>query len=88
LFRDIYYIKAKEEGFRARSAFKLLQIDQEFALFKGVQVGNIEMKMIFLLVCGGFMCRAWELVSSCSTKIEEVYYFIFNTLILVSRMPT
>lgn len=28
--RDIYYRKAKEEGFRARSAFKLLQIDEEF----------------------------------------------------------
>jgi 23S rRNA U2552 (ribose-2'-O)-methylase RlmE/FtsJ len=36
--RDIYYRKAKEEGFRARSAFKLLQIDAEFGLFKGVQV--------------------------------------------------
>lgn len=28
--RDIYYRKAKEEGFRARSAFKLLQIDEAF----------------------------------------------------------
>ncbi|KAJ6348612.1 hypothetical protein OIU77_006231 [Salix suchowensis] len=27
--RDIYYRKAKEEGWRARSAFKLLQIDEE-----------------------------------------------------------
>ena len=26
--RDIYYRKAKEEGYRARSAYKLLQIDQ------------------------------------------------------------
>ena len=33
---DIYYRKAKEEGFRARSAYKLLQINDEFALFKGV----------------------------------------------------
>lgn len=31
--RDIYYRKAKEEGWRARSAFKLLQIDEEFGLF-------------------------------------------------------
>jgi tRNA (cytidine32/guanosine34-2'-O)-methyltransferase len=31
--RDIYYRKAKEIGFRARSAFKLLQIDEEFGLF-------------------------------------------------------
>ena len=31
--RDIYYRKAKEVGFRARSAFKLLQIDEDFHLF-------------------------------------------------------
>jgi len=32
--RDIYYRKAKEEGWRARSAFKLIQIDESFHLFK------------------------------------------------------
>ena len=35
--RDIYYRKAKEEGWRARSAFKLLQIDDSFDIFHGVQ---------------------------------------------------
>ncbi|KAL3622795.1 hypothetical protein CASFOL_031974 [Castilleja foliolosa] len=35
--RDIYYRKAKEEGWRARSAFKLLQIDVEFNVFEGVK---------------------------------------------------
>mmetsp|Transcript_8727 Transcript_8727/g.24059 ORF Transcript_8727/g.24059 Transcript_8727/m.24059 type:complete len:356 (-) Transcript_8727:110-1177(-) len=34
--RDIYYRKAKEEGWRARSAYKLLQIDDEFDIFAGV----------------------------------------------------
>ena len=34
--RDIYYRKAKEEGWRARSAFKLLQIDDSFDIFTGV----------------------------------------------------
>ena len=34
--RDIYYRKAKEEGWRARSAFKLLQIDEAFSILKGV----------------------------------------------------
>ncbi|XP_014459167.1 putative tRNA (cytidine(32)/guanosine(34)-2'-O)-methyltransferase isoform X4 [Alligator mississippiensis] len=34
--RDMYYRLAKEEGWRARSAFKLLQLDEEFQLFHGV----------------------------------------------------
>ena len=34
--RDIYYRRAKEEGWRARSAFKLLQIDEVFHIFDGV----------------------------------------------------
>ena len=35
--RDIYYRKAKEEGWRARSAFKLLQIDDSFDILKNVK---------------------------------------------------
>jgi tRNA (cytidine32/guanosine34-2'-O)-methyltransferase len=35
--RDIYYRKAKEEGWRARSSFKLLQVDEEFNIFEGVK---------------------------------------------------
>ena len=31
--RDIFYRKAKEVGFRARSAFKLMQIDDDYNLF-------------------------------------------------------
>ncbi|KAI9733868.1 MAG: hypothetical protein M1834_002523 [Cirrosporium novae-zelandiae] len=34
--RDAYYRLAKEQGWRARSAFKLLQIDEEFNLFQDV----------------------------------------------------
>ncbi|CAI2165622.1 8719_t:CDS:2 [Funneliformis geosporum] len=39
LSRDQNYIasSAKEQGWRARSAFKLLQIDEEFNIFEGVQ---------------------------------------------------
>jgi tRNA (cytidine32/guanosine34-2'-O)-methyltransferase len=34
--RDVYYRKAKEEGWRARSAFKLLQINEQFDIFSSV----------------------------------------------------
>ncbi|GAB5371396.1 hypothetical protein AAMO2058_001576300 [Amorphochlora amoebiformis] len=34
--RDVYYRKAKELGFRARSAFKLLDVDRRFDIFTGV----------------------------------------------------
>lgn len=36
--RDVYYRLAKEEGWRARSAFKLLQINEDFNLFDGMQL--------------------------------------------------
>lgn len=35
--RDIYYRQAKEEGWRARSAFKLMQINERFGIFKDVK---------------------------------------------------
>lgn len=37
MVQDIYYRKAKEEGWRARSAFKLLQIDDQFNIFHNVK---------------------------------------------------
>ena len=35
--RNVYYRLAKENGWWARSAFKLLQLDEEFNLFQGVK---------------------------------------------------
>lgn len=35
--RDVYYRLAKEGGWRARSAFKLLQINEQFNIFDGVK---------------------------------------------------
>lgn len=35
--RDVYYRLAKEGGWRARSAFKLLQINEQFNIFEGVK---------------------------------------------------
>lgn len=34
--RDVYYRLAKEGGWRARSAFKLMQLDEQWSLFEGV----------------------------------------------------
>ena len=34
--QDVYHRLAKENGWRAHSAFKLLQLDEEFHLFQGV----------------------------------------------------
>lgn len=39
--RDIYYRKAKEQGWRARSAFKLLQIDEKFNIFEGTELTSL-----------------------------------------------
>ncbi|XRA96407.1 tRNA (cytidine(32)/guanosine(34)-2'-O)-methyltransferase [Pycnococcus provasolii] len=35
--RDVYYRRAKEEGWRARSAYKLLQLDDEFGILHNVE---------------------------------------------------
>ncbi|CAH8641023.1 unnamed protein product [Heterobilharzia americana] len=35
--RDIYYRLAKEEGWRARSAYKLLQIDDEYGILSSTE---------------------------------------------------
>lgn len=36
--RDTFYRQAKEDGWRARSAFKLLQIDEVFQILNGVSL--------------------------------------------------
>ncbi len=35
--RDVYYRLGKSAGYRARSAYKLLHLDEEFELFEGVE---------------------------------------------------
>ena len=38
--RDVFYRRAKESGYRARSAFKLLQLDEEFDIFGTQKAGS------------------------------------------------
>ena len=67
--RDAYYRLAKEQGWRARSAFKLLQIDEQFDLFHDVTrvvdlcaaPGSWSQVLSRVLIKGeSFGRRAWE----------------------------
>lgn len=67
--RDAYYRLAKEQGWRARSAFKLIQIDEQFNLFDGVTrvvdlcaaPGSWSQVLSRILIKGeSFGRRAWE----------------------------
>jgi tRNA (cytidine32/guanosine34-2'-O)-methyltransferase len=67
--RDAYYRLAKENGWRARSAYKLIQIDEEFDLFKDVTrvvdlcaaPGSWSQVLSRVLIKGeSFGRRAWE----------------------------
>ncbi|RFU29924.1 hypothetical protein B7463_g6412, partial [Scytalidium lignicola] len=67
--RDAYYRLAKEQGWRARSAFKLLQLDEEFNLFANVTrvvdlcaaPGSWSQVLSRVLIKGEkFGRRAWE----------------------------
>lgn len=46
--RDIYYRLAKEEGWRARSAFKLLQLDEQFDLFEGSSIHSTSPNAVYI----------------------------------------
>lgn len=62
--RDIYYRKAKEYGFRARSAFKLLQIDEEYNFFSS----DVK-RVIDLCAAPGSWCQV--LSSKLYSSIDE-----------------
>uniref|UniRef100_A0A665U5V7 Putative tRNA (cytidine(32)/guanosine(34)-2'-O)-methyltransferase n=1 Tax=Echeneis naucrates TaxID=173247 RepID=A0A665U5V7_ECHNA len=68
--RDIYYRLAKEEGWRARSAFKLLQLDHEFNLFTGVN------RAVDLCAAPG----SWSQVLS--RKLRFIFFFMHEVKIV------
>jgi len=74
--RDIYYRKAKEVGYRARSAFKLLQIDEECRLFEGVN------RVVDLCAAPGSWSQVLsnKLYSSVE-EAETMYLILFISLI-------
>uniref|UniRef100_A0A4W2G0J4 Ribosomal RNA methyltransferase FtsJ domain-containing protein n=1 Tax=Bos indicus x Bos taurus TaxID=30522 RepID=A0A4W2G0J4_BOBOX len=55
--QDVYHHLSKETGWRAHSAFKLLQLDEEFHLFQGV------MRAVDLCAAPG----GWTQVLRCRT---------------------
>jgi tRNA (cytidine32/guanosine34-2'-O)-methyltransferase len=61
--RDIYYRLAKEKGYRARSAFKLLQLDAEFDIFRNVH------RVVDLCAAPGSWCQV--IVDKLYDNMEE-----------------
>ncbi|VDD75347.1 unnamed protein product [Mesocestoides corti] len=66
--RDIFYRLAKEEGWRARSAYKLLQIDKEFDILSKDHEGNPVTRVVDLCAAPGSWSqvlskRLWEPLS-------------------------
>ena len=59
--RDIYYRKAKEEGWRARSAYKLLQLDDVYHFLDGKGAWPD----------GGVECEARPLPLHCDDLIQK-----------------
>merc|ERR1711991_515876 len=64
--RDVFYRKAKEDGFRARSAYKLLHIDEEYGIFEGVN------RVVDLCAAPGSWCQvlSQKLPEACIVAVD------------------
>jgi tRNA (cytidine32/guanosine34-2'-O)-methyltransferase len=65
--RDIFYRLAKEKGYRARSAFKLLQLDAEFNIFIHPLTGQKIRRVVDLCAAPG----SWSQVLVDKLYVEE-----------------
>eukprot|EP00397_Hematodinium_sp_SG-2012_P053623 GEMP01064154.1.p1 GENE.GEMP01064154.1~~GEMP01064154.1.p1 ORF type:complete len:278 (+),score=58.70 GEMP01064154.1:141-974(+) len=64
--RDIYYRKAKEEGYRARSAYKLLQVDERMDLLSNSR------RIVDLCAAPGSWCQVMAKQCPVDTQIVAV----------------
>ena len=84
--RDIYYRKAKECGFRARSAFKLMQIDDEYSLFNGVS------RVVDLCAAPGSWCQVLSSKLYAADEdpeamwVKVVYLYISGNALLMTNV--
>lgn len=65
--RDVYYRKAKEEGYRARSAYKLMQLDDQFEIFKNLKCSKNGFRAVDLCAAPG----SWSQVLQ--RRLSEAY---------------
>jgi tRNA (cytidine32/guanosine34-2'-O)-methyltransferase len=75
--RDIFYRLAKEEGWRARSAFKLLQIDSQFHILSPVR------KAVDLCAAPG----SWSQVLAQSLKEKDEAHIVAVDLQAMAPIP-
>src|SRR4051794_28137965 len=81
--RDIYYRAGKEFGFRARSAFKLLQMEETFHIFKPHQhhnhhdndtnhTNNVTLRIVDLCSAPGAWTEVCRMMTSMESQIIAV----------------
>lgn len=86
--RDIYYRKAKELGFRARSAFKLLQISDEYDLWSQLIDNENRCKtscrVVDLCSAPGSWCQvlSTQLYSNIEEANESIALGMFKIMII------